>query len=79
MKSQHQRMRNVWKAAREKCLQSASGIAVPHLCKTGILQESGIDEEEVETPREVRYACQIGRKVANGREICAEGLLCRAG
>ena len=78
-KSQHQRMRDVRQAARGKGLQPASGIAISRLCKAGIPQESGIDEKEVEAPRKVRYARQIGRKVANGREACAEDLLRRAG
>ena len=78
-KTQHQRLRDVWKAARKKCLQPASRIAVPRLREAWIPQEGGIDEKEVETPRGVRCVRQIGRKVANGREICAEGLLCRSG
>ena len=78
-KSRHQRMRDVREAARRKGLQPASGIAVPCLRKTWIPKEGGIYENEVEAPREVRYTHPIGRKMANGREICAESLLRRYG
>ena len=73
-KSQHQRMRDVWKAARGKDLQPTSMITVSRLCKAGIPPESGICEKEVKTPWEIRYACPAGRKGADGREICTPDL-----
>ena len=78
-KSQHQRLRVIWKAATGKGVQTTSGFTVSHLRPAGISKKGRIHKEEIETLGTLRNTYGTGKEMADGRQICTSGMLCRQG
>ena len=75
--SEHLHLRTVRKATGRQSLQPSSRLPIPHIRPSRIQKESRIHKEKVQTHRKIRYTDLYRRKVANGRQICAECLLLR--
>ena len=77
--SEHFCLRTVWQAEGRQSLQPSSRFAIPRICPSRIQEEAQIHKEKVQTHLNIRYTDFYRRKMANGRQICAECLLFRQG